>query len=123
MKSGFRETLDKILRQFGMLTSSVHGTVWAVGDSMWKILTAMGFKVENGIKEPNYDYIILSEKMSDAERILISLTKVDYGCIIIFRADKLQNISLWNSFKLLGDFYVFEYNPNKLLGVIVKGKR
>jgi protein-arginine kinase len=125
MKRGFKETVDKILRSYGLLTTSdCIGAVWADGDWSWLTLNAMGYRVEKGISNPPYDYVIMSKGKSTLPNILQALTKIKTGTIIIFRAENLELMDLENLAKLTGSsFSCYEYeNYKKILGVIFKGK-
>lgn len=123
MKSGFKVTVDKILRSYGLKTSDCIGTVWADGDINWRLLNAMGYRVEQGINNPDYDYIILSKNKSTLKNILLALTLIKVGCIIIFRADgELKSLSTWNTLSRLLGLWIYEYDNGKILGVIFKRK-
>lgn len=123
MKNGFKETVDKILRRYGLRTSDCIGTVWADGDISFRILNAMGYRVEKGINNPDYDYVILSKGKSTLKNVLLALTLVKVGCIIIFRADgELKTITCWNLLSKLFGLHIYEYDNGKILGVIFKGK-
>lgn len=123
MKRGFKEVVDKILRSYGLLTSDCIGTVWADGDWSWLALSAMGYRVEKGINNPTYDYVIMSKGKSTLTNILEALTKIKIGTIIIFRADgELKTIKTWNALSNLFGLHIYEYGDNKILGVIFKGK-
>jgi hypothetical protein len=80
----------------------------------------MGYRVEKGIINPDYDYVILSKKKSTTDNILLALTRTKVGCIIIFRADgigidKLVGIEQSTGAKL--SFYEYD---NGILGVFFK---
>lgn len=119
--NGYRGTLETILSRNGMRTRDAIGTVWAVGDTMWKIITTMGFRVEQGISNPTYDYIIISQKKSTLENVLWALTKLNVGGIIVFR--HYANTRLEEILEGFGyNMKVYQYNKG-LLGVIVKQER
>ena len=123
MKSGFRDTLDFILKKFGMTNRDAIGTVWSVGESMWLIIQAMGYRVERGISHPTYDYIIISEKKSILPNVLDCLTKLNSGGILVFRLiDELKTIKVMNALPIVTGhkLFVYEYGENKLLGVLGK---
>lgn len=120
MKSGFRATLEKIFRDFYVPKQGVHGTVWAVGDTMWKIVSAMGYRVENGISNSYYDYVILSEKKSKLENVLLALSKIDYGCVVIFRVS--SDFSVAYNYIPGTKLTLYKYGDNKYLGVLLKRK-
>lgn len=125
MKRGFRETVDKILRSYGLKTTSdCIGAVWADGDWSWLTLNAMGYRVEKGISNPPYDYVILSKGKSTLHNVIEALTKIKLGTIIIFRADgEMQDVKTWNILSDLFGLHTYEYGDGKILGVIFKGKR
>jgi hypothetical protein len=118
MKSGFKETLDFILKSYGMTNRDAIGTIWSVREAMWLIVQAMGYRVERGINHPTYDYIILSEKKSTLENILLSYAKLNSGGIIVFR--HFANTRLPEIMKTLKiPFNAWQYNRG-ILGVIGK---
>lgn len=123
MNNGYSETVDKILRKYGLLTRDCVGTMWSNGTKNWKSIKALGYRIERGIDNPDYDYVIISKEYSTLENILRALTITKVGCIIVFRADnrEVKTINTWDIFTKLGKFYLYEYN-NKILGVIFKGK-
>jgi hypothetical protein len=125
MKRGFKEVVDKILRSYGLKTTSdCIGAVWADGDWSWLTLNAMGYRVEKGISNPPYDYVILSKGKSTLPNILEALTKIKTGTIIIFRADgELKTIKTWNALSHLFGLSLYEYRDDRILGVIFKGKK
>lgn len=126
MKNGFRDTVDKILRKYGMKTIGTIGTVWSSGDYSWLVLNAMGYRVERGIDKPDYDYIILSQKKSTLENILKALTLIKLGCIIVFRADGnrqlIEFLKMMNKINGHLETSFYGYGEDKVLGVILKGK-
>ena len=118
MISGFRDTLGFILKQYGMTNSGAIGTVWSVGEAMWLIVQAMGYRVERGINYPTYDYIILSEKKSTLENIFLAYAKLNGGGILIFR--HYANTRLPEIMKSVGIYFTaYQYNRG-ILGVIGK---
>lgn len=123
MKNGFKETVDKILRKYGLKTRDCVGTVWADGDWSWLVLNAMGYRVEKGIKNPDYDYVILSKGKSTLKNLLEALHKTKLGCIIIFRVENMVSDAylLAKAFNLGLHFYEYE-DHKKALGVLFKGK-
>ncbi len=124
MKNGFKEVVDKILRNYGLKTTSdCIGAVWADGDWSWNVLNAMGYRVERGISNPPYDYVILSKGKSTIQNILKALTIVKTGCIIIFRGDSVPESSVrYLSQFLKTSLCYYEYGDGRFLGVIFKRK-
>lgn len=132
MKNGFKEVVDKILRSYGLLTTSdCIGAVWANGDWSWLTLSSMGYRVERGISNPPYDYVIMSKGKSTLPNILEALTKIKTGTIIIFRADSqdiVDSTALLQQFRGVSvKFYPYnspsDAKVSNILGVIFKGKK
>jgi hypothetical protein len=125
MKNGFSETVDKVLRRYGLKTSDCVGTYWGKGESNWTNLLAMGYRIEKGIINPEYDYVIISKENSTISNLLLALTRTKLGCIILFRADNF-NLRLERVAKSTGSvlsFYSYGLEKDrKLLGVLFKGK-
>jgi hypothetical protein len=129
MKNGFKEVVDKILRKYGLRTDGCVGTVWSAGNLIRASLSSMGYRVEDGIDNPDYDYIILSRKKSTVENILTALTKVKVGCIIIFSAERISLGDFINLAKIAGSSVKHEvYSTTQtasgygILGILFKGK-
>lgn len=125
MKNGFKSTVDKVLRKYGLLTRDCIGAVWSDSELSLVALRQMGYRVEMGINKPDYDYILISKNNSTLGNILKALTLVKVGCIIMFRADspELKTIKTWNTLSDLFGLHVYEYGEGKILGVIFKGKK
>jgi len=125
MKSGFKEVIDKILGRYGLKTRDCVGTVWADGDWSWTILKALGYEIEKGISNPDYDYVIISKGKSNLENILTALTKIKTGCIIVYRVDhapKLAHIMLGLNRLSSGlETSFYRYDEGKTLAVTLKG--
>lgn len=126
MNRGFKDTVDFILRKYGLKTRDCVGTVWSDGDWSWLTLNAMGYRVEKGITNPDYDYVILSKGKSTVQNVFKALTVVKTGCIIIFRADGNEELvklitTLYN-LRVGLTFSYWLYSDNKVLGVLFKGK-
>ena len=127
MKNGFKEVVDKILRSYGLKTTSdCIGAVWSEGNFMYAVLRTMGYRVEDGINNPPYDYVIMSSKKSTLPNILEALTKIKTGTIIIFRVTsvELSNVLMdMNKLKCGLKASFWGYGGDKILGVIFKGKK
>lgn len=126
MKNGFSETVDKILRRYGLRTDGCVGTYWGGGETNWTNLLALGYRIEKGIINPEYDYVIISKEKSVPNNILLALTRTKLGCIILFRGDGLGIVELTRIAKTTGSvlsFYSYGLERDKkLIGVLFKGK-
>jgi len=126
MKNGFSETVDKILRRYGLKTDGCVGTYWGGRESNWTNLLAMGYRIEKGIINPEYDYVIISKEKSTPMNLTLALTRTKLGCIIIFRADMVPIADLLRLAKATGStlsHYTYGLEEDrKLLGVLFKGK-
>lgn len=126
MKSGFSGTVDTILRKYGLRTDGCVGTYWGGREENWTNLLALGYRIEKGIINPEYDYVIISKDKSVLTNLMLALTRTKVGCIIIFRADELPFTELDRLAKLTGSVLSFfsygKETERKLLGVLFKGK-
>lgn len=126
MKRGFSETVDRILRRYGLRTDGCVGTYWGGKETNWTNLLAMGYRIEKGIISPEYDYVIISKDKSVPNNILLALTRTKLGCIILFRADMVKIGDLLRIAKSTGStlsHYTYgNQEDRKLLGVLFKGK-
>jgi hypothetical protein len=126
MKNGFSETVDKVLRRYGLRTDGCVGTYWGGGEENWTNLLAMGYRIEKGIINPEYDYVIISKEKSTPINLVLALTRTKLGCIILFRADGMGIGDLTRIAKTTGSvlsFYSYGLEKDKkLLGVLFKGK-
>ncbi len=123
--SGYKGTLDKVLKKFGMTNRDALGTVWSEGTFTWDILNSMGYNVEKGINKPTYDFVVIAKKASLAD-VLEALTKINIGGIIVFKLDALpiQVGRILASLNRLNGGIEFEFYDytNGVLGVLLLGK-
>jgi hypothetical protein len=126
MKNGFSEVVDKILRRYGLKTRDCVGTYWGDGEENWTNLLAMGYRIEKGIINPDYDYVIISKEKTNPMNLILALTRTKLGCIILFRADVIPIGDLLRIAKSTGSVlshYTYGLQEDrKLLGVLFKGK-
>lgn len=126
MKNGFSEVVDKILRRYGLKTRDCVGTYWGEGEENWTNLLAMGYRIEKGIINPDYDYVIISKEKTNPTNLVLALTRTKLGCIIIFRGDVIGIGELTRLAKATGStlsFYSYGLEKDgKFLGVLFKGK-
>lgn len=125
MKSGFSKTLDRILRQFGMRTGGVIGTNLGAPITMNMFARKFGYRIESGLSTPNYDFVYLSLGETNLSNIMYALTKIDYGCIIVFRMNKeLMTTRTMDAIQkaLHSKLYLYEFDDNKFFGVLLKGR-
>lgn len=127
MKRGFKQTMDLILRGYGLRTDGLIGTILSDGDYSWLALNAMGYRVEKGISNPTYDYIVMSKEKSTLTNVLECLTKIKEGCIIVYRVDgKLELSRVMYDLNKTSDGLstsFFGYGDDKILAVTFKGKK
>lgn len=86
MKNGYNK-IDKALRKYSMKTSGALGTVWSSGWAIDNYLTSKGYKVEDNIVNPTYDYIVIGKSKSTLENVLKALTRLNSGGILICIVD------------------------------------
>jgi hypothetical protein len=126
MKNGFNDTVDRVLRRYGLLTRDCVGTILSNRDATWRALRHKGYRIEKGVNNPDYDYIILSKEFSTVSNILEALTKIKVGCIIIFNGNVIGTGKLTSLAKATGtvlSFYSYgKESEKKFLGVLFKGK-
>lgn len=122
MKSGYSKTLDMVLKQFGMTPGQVVCEVWSNKPYVKGVVSSLGYKVENDAGSPLHGFILLSYDTSTVENIKKALTKLDNGCIIVFRVNS-KTIKFYGSKTYLKySPYAYYYGNNKYLGVIIKNE-
>jgi len=84
MKSGYK-SINKILKAQGFKNSGVLGTVWSSGSTIRNYLKSIGYKLENGINHPTYDYIIIGKSKASLENVQLALTKLNSGGKLIVK--------------------------------------
>ncbi len=119
MRNGFSETLDKILRQFGMMSSDVVGYV-VTSDKTKQTLLNLGYNIKDKIYPPVHGFIYLDKYNSSLDNVLEYLTKLDYGCIIVFRINDSTK-RLYTSKFTVNKPHMYEFGNKRYFGAIVKG--
>jgi hypothetical protein len=126
MKNGFSETVDRVLRKYGLKTGGCVGTYWGGREENWTNLLAIGYRIERGIINPEYDYVIISKEKSTPMNLILALTRTKVGCIILFRGDVVgigDLTRIAKSTRSVLSFYSYGLEKDKkYLGVLFKGK-
>lgn len=124
MKNGYNEGLKEALARYGMSNYNVAGTVLEGDDWSARKLIELGYVVfEGGEPQGTDDFVFLSKAKSNLQNIIWGLTKVDNGCIIVFRvdSDKSGKQLLTTLYRLRRFIDMIEYDEGKYFAVIVKG--
>lgn len=119
MKSGFSDTLDRILRSFGMKSADVVGYVINSQKTKQKLLS-LGYNIGDRICPPVHGFIYLDQYNSSLDTVLEYLTKLDYGCIIIFRVNDSTK-RLYSTKYTVNSPHSYEFSNGRHFGVVVKG--